>query len=149
MDVGADSQADDVQNNTQNGLGAKHREDEHNEPEGGLDDVRDQEEARREGPSRTLDDRDEVEDEAQENDGLYNAEDRDHRVNAVGEVVLVVDVLQVTSRRRDDTDCEAVETNLDDHDKDADHPEGDEHPLQEGRIADLRHFEGFSSSKRV
>lgn len=117
--------------------GANHGQDEHDCPYRRLNNVGDEEEAWAECAPRSLNDADDVENEAhdddEQNDHQYGDGGGDAGAGAVMLLQLVVNVVRVGGNH---ADCEAVHSNLEQHDQNPDDPEGDQDPLHERRIAD-------------
>lgn len=128
--------ADNLQHEDANGNGntrlrANHSQDEHDGPEQGLDHIGDKEEAGAECPPSALDDAHDIEGETHENEEHNHNRNSERSLEAV--VVVVELVVVIVRIGGEDANRKAVRDDVDDHEEDPHHPEGDHDALHEGR----------------
>ncbi|KAL2288627.1 hypothetical protein FJTKL_03323 [Diaporthe vaccinii] len=112
--------------------------DDDHDPDGRLDDVGDEEEARRQCPPGALDDADDVEDQAHHHDHQHHDHDRDDGAEARPLIALVLErVVDLVAECANGGESCHICGGVDEHYDNANHPEGDQHALEERRgVAD-------------
>lgn len=117
--------------------GTDHGQDEVDDVKCVLHNVDAKEERRRQLAPGAHDDANDVEDQAEQDNGHDHARHGQHGVVAEVRVVLVVQAADVVPEHPQAGNYEGVQGDLDEHDDDADDPEWNQHALEEGRrVAD-------------